>query len=272
MQAEKFFDFLKPRDNQMKPVSKRILNAPMAIRLAALVLGLGLLLTAGPVQADWWRMGKELLTTLGQSQTSELGLGEISAGLKEALKVGTERVVGQLGRQDGFNNDPAIHIPLPRKLETVKSVLAKVGYASMLDDLELRLNRAAETATPKAKELLWQAITEMTLEDAKAIYNGPEDAATRYFEARMTGPLTESMRPLVEESLSQAGAVQAFDSVMGKYRALPLVRDVKTDLTGYVLEKGLAGIFLYLGQEEAAIRRDPAKRSTEILKRVFGPR
>lgn len=256
----------------MEPMLKRILKAPKAICSAALLVGLGLYLTAGPVQADWWQMGKDLLSTLGQSQTGELGLGEISAGLKEALKVGTERVVGQLGRPDGFNNDPAIHIPLPEKLQTVKTVLSRVGLGSMLDDLELRLNRAAETATPKAKELLWQAIAEMTLEDAKAIYSGPEDAATRYFAARMTGPLTESMRPLVEESLAQAGAVQAFDSLMGKYRALPLVRDVKTDLTGYVLEKGLAGIFHYLAQEEAAIRRDPAKRSTELLKRVFAAR
>jgi len=139
----------------------------------------------------------------------------------------------------------------------------------MLDDLELRLNRATESATPRAKELFRQAIADMTLEDAMAIYKGPQDAATSYFEDRMRNPLAESLRPVIEESLSQAGAVQSFDAVMGKYRSLPFVREVKTDLTGYAVDKALAGIFLYLAKEEAAIRQNPAKRTTELLQRVF---
>ncbi|HSH12828.1 MAG TPA: DUF4197 domain-containing protein [Desulfurivibrionaceae bacterium] len=264
----------------MKPILDRILEARWAIAPAAVVFGLALLLAAGQAQADWLQLGKELLTTLNQNQNQNQNLiqagkpnlNEISNGLKEALKVGTERVVGQLGRTDGFNNDPAIHIPLPEKLEAVKSVLGRIGLAYMLDDLELRLNRAAETATPQAKAIFWQAITEMTMEDAMAIYQGPEDSATRYFAKRMTAPLTESMRPVIEESLAQAGAVQAFDAVMGKYRALPLVRNVKTDLTGHVVERGVSAIFLYLAKEEAAIRRDPVKRTTELLRRVFGSR
>lgn len=254
----------------MTPFSLDGLKTRRNLLAASLVFALSLLLTAAPAQADWWQIGKEILTSLAQNQSGKPGLGEISSGLKEALKVGSERVVSQLGQVNGFNGDPAIHIPLPEKLVRVKSLLGAVGFSSLLDDLELRLNRAAEAATPKAKELLWQAITEMTLDDAMAIYNGPEDAATRYFAGRMTAPLAESLRPVVEESLAQAGAVQAFDAVMGKYQALPLVRDVKTDLTGYVVEKGLSAIFLYLAQEEAAIRRDPAKRTSAILQRVFG--
>lgn len=254
----------------MHTTLKYIFAARLTVLAAILVLAFCLFMTAERAQADWWQIGKNLLTTMAQNQTGKPGLGEISNGLKEALKVGSERVVSKLGQENGFNADPAIHIPLPEKLVRVKSLLGPIGFSSLLDDLELRLNRAAEAATPRAKELLWQAITEMTLDDAMAIYNGPEDAATRYFAGRMTAPLTESMRPVVDESLAQAGAVQAFDAVMGKYRALPMVRDVKTDLTGYVVEKGLGAIFLYLAQEEAAIRRDPAKRTTEILQRVFG--
>ncbi|MDH3331853.1 MAG: DUF4197 domain-containing protein, partial [Desulfobulbaceae bacterium] len=194
----------------------------------------------------------------------------IGAGLKEALLVGSQNVVSQLGRPDGFNLDPAIHIPLPQQLNNVKSLLGKVGMSSMLDDLELKLNRAAEVATPKAKELFAQAISEMTFEDVMNIYNGPDDAATRYFQEKMTPPLAREMQPVVDQSLAEVGAVQAYDNVMGEYRGIPFVPDVKADLTSYVVEKGMDGIFHYIALEEAAIRQNPAKRTTELLQRVFG--
>ncbi|MDP2105001.1 MAG: DUF4197 domain-containing protein, partial [Desulfobulbaceae bacterium] len=142
----------------------------------------------------------------------------------------------------------------------------------MLDDLEVKLNRAAETATPQAKQLFWQAIEAMTLDDVMSIYNGPADAATRYFQGKMSKPLAEEMRPVVSESLDQVGAIQSYDAAIGQYRNLPLVPDVKTDLTGYVVEKGMEGIFYYLAKEEAAIRQNPAKRTTELLQQVFGSR
>ena len=140
----------------------------------------------------------------------------------------------------------------------------------MLDDLELRLNRAAEMATPKAKELFLQSIKEMTLDDAMGIYKGPDDAATKYFQNKMSHPLAETMRPVVEDSLSQVGAVQSYDTIMEKYRSLPFVPDVKADLTHHVIDKGMDGIFHYLALEEAAIRKNPAKRTTDLLKLVFG--
>jgi hypothetical protein len=226
---------------------------------------------AAAAQGSWWQKGVDLLksptgTTVQQSLTSE----EIGAGLKDALLVGSENVVAQLGRLDGFNLDPAIHIPLPQQLNSVKSLLGKVGMSSMLDDLEWKLNRAAEVATPKAKELFAQAISGMTFEDVMNIYNGPDDAATRYFQDRMTPALAREMQPVVDQSLAEVGAVQAYDNVMGQYRSIPFVPDVKADLTTYVVEKGMAGIFHYIALEEAAIRKDPAKRTTELLQRVFG--
>jgi len=224
-------------------------------------------------QGDWWKTGKEFLDSLGMgSSKGSLTTGEIGAGLKEALRVGTSTVVARLGRADGFNADPAVHIPLPKSLETVESVLGKVGMSSMLDDLELRLNRAAEAATPKAKELFIKSIQEMTLEDVNAIYKGPNDAATRYFQKKMSPSLADEMAPIVEKELSETGAVQAYDNVMKRYEAFPFVPDVKADLTGYVVDKGMAGIFHYLAQEEAAIRQNPAKQTTDLLKRVFAPR
>jgi hypothetical protein len=222
-------------------------------------------------ESSWWQKGADLLKNLtGGEKGGALTVTEIAGGLKDALRVGTENVVSRLGRVNGFNSDTAIHIPLPEKLNTVKSVLAKVGQARIMDDLELKLNRAAEMATPKAKKLFWQAISDMTFEDVKAIYKGSDDAATTYFRKKMSPSLAEEMRPVIEETMSKAGAVQAYDRVMGKYESLPFVPDVKANLTDYVVEKGMDGIFHYLAREEAAIRKDPAKRTTELLKRVFG--
>ncbi|NIA19893.1 MAG: DUF4197 family protein [Xanthomonadaceae bacterium] len=225
--------------------------------------------------ADWLKKGKDLLggsglSSGGSAASKALSTDEIGSGLKEALRVGSERVVAQLGKTDGFNADPQIHIPLPENLKKVQSALNKVGMSSMVDDLELRLNRAAEAATPKAKKLFGDAIKEMTMDDAKAIYQGPDDAATSYFKGKMSKPLAEEMKPIVEKSLDEVGAIQSYDKVMSKYKSLPFVPDAKADLTNHVLDKGMDGIFYYIAKEEAAIRQNPVKRTTELLQRVFG--
>lgn len=221
--------------------------------------------------SDWLDKGKDLLKTYGAgSEKSGLTAAEIGAGLKDALRVSSSSVVARLGRVNGFNTDPSVHIPLPKQLNTVKSVLDKVGMSGMLKDLELKLNRAAEVATPKAKKLFTQAISEMSFEDVKKIYKGPEDAATQYFRSKMSPSLAKEMKPVVTNSLSEVGAVQAYDNVMKQYRSVPLVPDVKANLTDYVVDKGMDGIFYYMAKEEAAIRANPAKRTTELLKRVFG--
>ena len=220
---------------------------------------------------NWWEKDTKLFKSVGESnKQAGVTLEEIGAGLKDALRVGSENVVARLGRMDGFNTDSSVHIPLPKQLNTVKSVLDKVGMSRLLEDLELKLNRAAEVATPKAKKLFWEAITEMSFDDVKMIYKGPEDAATQYFRSKMSPALAKEMQPVIKNSLSEVGAVQAYDNVMKEYRSLPFVPDVKADLTDYVAEKGMDGIFYYMAKEEAAIRQDPAKRTTDLLKRVFG--
>ena len=211
-----------------------------------------------------------MLQNLQPGAAAVLTVEDMGAGLKEALRIGTESVVGQLGANDGFNADPAIHIPLPDTLATVRSTLARVGMTGMLDDLKLRLNRAAELATPQARAIFWDAITAVTRSDAQQIYQGADDAPTRYFERRTSQPIADAMRPIVDASLAQVGAVQAYDNVMGQYRAIPFVPDVKSDLTEWALSKALEGMFHYLAIEEAAIRSQPVKRTTDLLKRVFG--
>jgi len=223
-------------------------------------------------QGSWLQKGKDFLggVETAPSGQDRLPTAEIGAGLKDALRVGTETVIRQLGRSDGFNGDPSIHIPLPESLGMVQSTLKNLGMSSLLDDLELRLNRAAEVATPKAKKLFWQAISDMTLEDVRGIYEGPDDSATRYFQRRMSRPLAMEMRPIVDQSLAEVGAIQSYDNMMGQYRSLPFVPDVKADLTTYVIEKGMDGLFYYIAREEAAIRQNPVKRTTALLQKVFG--
>lgn len=224
-----------------------------------------------PAQSGWLQKGVDALqgTAPGTSSASQPSVGDVTVGLKDALRVGTETVVSQLGRPDGFNLNSEIHIPLPEKMRVVRDALKTVGKSAMLDDLEIRLNRAAELATPRAKELFLAAITEMTLDDAMAIYNGPEDAATRYFQKKLTPQLTDEMTPLVRQSLAETEAARTYDSVMASYRAIPFVPDAKADLTAHVVDRGLAGIFFSLAREEAAIRRNPAKRTTDMLQKIF---
>lgn len=219
---------------------------------------------------SWLNKGSDLLKSIGGGQKAgALSIEEIGAGLKDALRVGSENVVKQLGTTDGFNTDSNIHIPLPGSLNKVKSMLSKVGLSSLFEDLELKLNRAAEVATPKAKQLFSNAIKSLTMEDVKGIYDGPDDAATQYFKGKMSPDLSKEMRPVIEESLSQVGAVKSYDNMMKQYKSIPFVPDVKADLTDHVVEKGMDGIFYYMAKEEAAIRQNPVKRTTEILKKVF---
>lgn len=202
--------------------------------------------------------------------TGGLTDAEIGNGLREALRVGTGRLVERLGRTNGFNTDPDVHIPLPDSLRKVQSTLKQFGLSGLADDLELRLNRAAEAATPKAKKLFFDAISAMSLDDVQKIWKGPEDAATQYFRGEMSSRLKAEFRPIVDRSLADVGAIRSYDRLMGQYKSLPFVPDVKADLVEHVLDEAIAGIFYYLGKEEAAIRQDPLKRTNELLRKVFG--
>ena len=226
--------------------------------------------TAARAQSDLLNQGQDLLQGLSGGAGGGLQEAEVAAGLKEALKVGFERVVDRVGNVDGFNADTDIHIPLPGALKDVQKALGAVGMSSMADDLELRLNRAAEEAAPAATDSFFDAIGAMTLDDAERIYQGRDDEATRYFREKMTPDLVERFTPIVDQALSDVGAIQTYDDMMGEYDTLPFVPDAKADLSAYTVDKGMEGIFFYLAREEAAIRQNPAARTTELLQKVFG--
>ncbi|MGH1397843.1 MAG: DUF4197 domain-containing protein [Alphaproteobacteria bacterium] len=255
-------------------MKKRTLILPLtALTLSSCVTG-----EAGVSNEGWGvNVGsilneQTLSTLLGAS--SALSQGEIGAALREALNIGTQTVVAQLGQTNGFNQDANIRIPLPQSLAKVDSALSMLGMNGLTRDLETRLNRAAEIATPRAKQYFIAAIQGMTIDDAKTILNGPQDAATQYLHKTMGADLANDITPIITQTLSESGAIQAYDSAVSRYTQIPLVSalaaDSKTQLTNYVTDKALDGIFHYVATEEAAIRANPAKRTTELLRKVFG--
>lgn len=217
-------------------------------------------------QKQWVDSGYALLNGLNKKALTEK---DIAAGLKEALKVGSERVVARIGKRNGYLNDKAIHIVLPANLQKAHKTLNKLGLGHYTKELETKMNRAAELAAPKAKKIFYSAIKDMRWQDVKAIYNGKNNAATQYFKNKMTPSLKRMMKPLIEQTLAQAGVIKAYKHVIKKYHSIPFVPRVKSNLTGYVMNKGINGLFYYLAKEEAAIRENPAKRTTVLLKRVF---
>ena len=265
------------------------MNKVMIVVGAAAFALAGALAVGAHAQGSLMDMGKSLLQKQagsvlpgsaggggesGGSLGSGLSSGEIGSGLKEALKVAVDRVSDRLGATDGFNGDPAVHIPLPESLKRVQQGMKMAGQSALLDDLELKLNRAAEAAIPQAKTIFVDALSSMTLDDAKAILNGPQDAATQYFKRTMSPDLKTAMRPVVDHTVSTSGAVTAYRSATASASSLPMVgqavQGAPGQLTDHVLDYTLSGIFKYLATEEAAIRSDPAKRTTDLLRKVFG--
>ncbi|HEX3485375.1 MAG TPA: DUF4197 domain-containing protein [Micropepsaceae bacterium] len=201
--------------------------------------------------------------TLSQSQ--------IGLGLKDALKVASQRVVGRIGKADGYNGDPAIRIPLPPTLQKIEGPLKAIGASGMLDELRLKMNRAAEQAAPKALDIFVDAASKMTFDDARMILSGPQDSATQYFKRTTSSSLTSSFRPIVDTALNGVGAVMALNAVQTRAKGIPFVGQSIGDfsLSDFTVGKALDGLFHYLAVEEGAIRTNPLARTTNLLKQVF---
>ena len=211
----------------------------------------------------------------GTSQTplpGSLGDVKIGQGLKEALKVGTENAVKLTGKTDGYFTNQAIKILLPEKLKSLESGLRLVGYGDKVDELVLGMNRAAEHAAPAAKDIFFNAIGEMTIDDARKILDGAPTAATDYFKAKTTAPLTTAFKPIVDNSMSQVGVTRQYEELLGRARALPFVNVEQYDLDNYGVGKSLDGLFHVVGEQEKEIRANPSARVTDLLKEVFGRR
>ena len=200
-----------------------------------------------------------------------LSNADIVAGLKEALKVGSDNTVSLTGKTDGYFGNAAIKILMPQKLQSVEKALRAVGQGQKVDEFVLSMNRAAEKAAPAAKDIFWDAITGMSFEDARKILGGGDTAATDYFRAKTSGAQTAAFRPVVNDSMKSVGVLEQYNQLRSLYQSVPFASSLGSfDIEQYVVEKALDGLFLVLGREEQKIRKDPAARVTDVLKQVFG--
>lgn len=210
----------------------------------------------------------------GQTGPGGLTQAEAADGIRAALTRGTSEAIAQVGKVNGYYGDSAVRIPLPQALASVQSQLAPLGLAGSLDELQLQINRGAEQAASQATGVFFDSIRSMTIRDALDIVSGSDTAATEYFQRTSTGRLTELFTPIMEDSLRRSGAIQSYERLVNRLSAIPGAPELgdraKNEVLEDSVEKGLDGLFYYIAREEQAIRRDPSRRTTDILRKVFG--
>ena len=211
----------------------------------------------------------KVITAASSYRKDSLTNTDIVSGLKEALQVGTERGTSKLASVDGFFKDAAIKILMPAEAQKVEQRLRSMGLGKQVDNAILSMNRAAEDASKSATPIFINAIKQMSIQDAVGILKGGDFAATSYLKGKTTTNLTEAFRPVIEQSLAKVNATRYWNTVFSTYNTLSAEK-VNTDLSAYVTEKALEGIFHEVALEEQKIRKDPMAQTSDLLKKVFG--
>ncbi|MGB5746510.1 MAG: DUF4197 domain-containing protein [Desulfobacterales bacterium] len=241
----------------------------MKSRVLILILGLMFVFSYGhQADAGFQDWLKETAKNLG----GEKGLSEdeIINGLKQALEVGTSNAVTTVSKTDGYFKNPKIKIPLPENVMKAEKLLRAAGFGNQVDEFELSMNRAAERAAPEAKSIFLDAVKQMSFTDARQILDGPDDAATQYFQGKTSGRLQAIFKPITRQAMSEVGVTSSYQSIDNKIKTIPFADRMSFDLDQYVTDKALNGLYLMLAEEEKKIRQDPAARVTNLLKKVFG--
>jgi len=239
-------------------------------KLMYVLVLLALFCSVAGAQSTWDNIKQQIEAANKGNSGAALSNDKIVAGLKEALNVSTGKAVALTGRPDGFLKNEAIKILLPEKLRSVGKGMRLVGMGSQVDALEVGMNRAAEQAAPKAKQIFLNAVTRMSIGDARQILTGGNTAATDYFKRQSTDDLTAAFAPIVHQAMLNVGVVRQYNQLMKNPMSASLCADKNFDLDHYVVGKTLDGLFYMLGQEETRIRTDPAAQTTALLKEVFG--
>lgn len=236
----------------------------MRLRFIRLLLLALLLLPVSCAELAGVNFGDVLSAGMPLDQTT------VANGLKQALDVGTQRTTSRLSAQGGFGSNPLLRLSLPGELGVVANSLRQVGLGAQVDALEESMNRAAEQAAARAVPVFASAIRSMTIADAFSILNGPEDAATQYFQQRTSASLRREFAPVTASAMQQVGLYDAYRQLVSRYNAIPFTKPPALDLEAYVTDQTLQGLFGEIAKEEARIRQDPGARSTALLRRVFG--
>jgi hypothetical protein len=196
---------------------------------------------------------------------------EAGNGLKEALTKGLITGIGILSKENGFYGNQLVRIPWPEEAQFVMDAMLKIGMKMQVDNVNLALNRAAERASAEALDVFVQTVKQMTLQDAMGILLGGDGAATNYLRRTTTPILTEKFRPIIESSLMATNATRLWSDAIDTYNKIPLVnKKVETDLTAFVTEKALEGVYVMVQEEENKIRNNISERTSPLLQKVFG--
>jgi len=208
-----------------------------------------------------------VLTTQAQfSLSSE----EVGNGLKEALTQGISKGADALSQADGYFKNPKIKIPFPPDAQKMEKKLRDIGMSEDVDKFILTLNRGAEDAAKQAKPIFVDAIKKMTITDVMAILKGQPDAATQYLKKTTSPQLTAQFKPVIKASLDKVGATKHYKDLASTYDKIPFVKKVNPDLEAYTTDLAIQGLFITVANEEKEIRANPAARTTDLLKKVFG--
>ena len=210
-----------------------------------------------------------VMKMFGGSSQEKPDENTITSALKEAIVIGANNAVKSVSKNDGYFGNQAIKILIPEKIKMIAEGLGKIGYQKQVDDFIISMNRAAEKAAPKAKSFFIDAIKEMTFDDARKILNGDDTAASDYFKIKTNDKLYEAFKPIISSSMNEAGVTRYYKDMTSKFTSLPFVKPELLDLDHYVTNNALDGLFYMIGEEEKKIRKDPAARVTELLKKVF---
>jgi hypothetical protein len=242
----------------------------MRIRQAGVCIALAVAIAPLTAAQDFGKIASDILHQKTPGDRGNLSRGDVNSGLKEALTTAANAAGKRLSAGDGFMGDDAVRIPLPSVLDEAQRRLKPFGMAGPLDDLQLKVNRAAEAAVPTATTLMVDAVKSITIEDAMGILRGGDTAATDFLRKKTEANLRKAFRPYFDKALESSGALATVDGVVAKYGAGMVRTDAKTWLADSATTGALNGLFYYVAREEQAIRRDPVKRTSDLLRKVFG--
>ena len=214
-------------------------------------------------------LNSQTQTQGGATTAGKLSSGEVGAGLKEALEKGALFAGSKASQENGFFKNPLLFIPFPPEVKKVESTLRSLGMNKLADDFVLSLNRGAEKAAREAAPIFIGAIRKMSISDAFSVLRGGQNAATVYLKTNTQAELLSKFRPVIEKSLAEVSATKYWADVSAVYNKVPFVTPVNTDLTGYVTDKAVSGLFTLVEEQERKIRENPIERTSELLKRVF---